>query len=87
MNVSQLIEKLKTVDPNLLVCAEDGEMGLHADVELYEVTAYVDRRGSFDHPFVSTLRPNNPIGQHDGNERIVVLTRWGQTDTKEAREL
>lgn len=83
MNVSQLIEKLKTVDPNLLVCVEDSERGLMADVAAYEITAHVDRSGAFEHPYVDS--PSS--WRTELHERVFVLTQWGQVDSKEAREL
>ena len=87
MTVAELIEKLKTVDPALIVCVEDNEFGLDHDVTAHEITADVDRCGhGVWH--VDTVprrceprRPRNP-------ERIVVLTRHGGHDeTDQAREL
>ena len=77
MNVGELVAKLQQVDPTTLVCGEDGELGLHADITAYEITAYVDRSGSDPDPFVDKY-PARGLAGTEANERVVVLSRWGQ---------
>lgn len=78
MNAGELIAKLQQVDPNTLVCVEDGERGLLADVEVYELPAHVDRTGTY--PYVDKAQLYG-----DPNEQIIAITHWGQDDN--AKEL
>ncbi|WP_431231514.1 hypothetical protein ACQ856_18300 [Mycolicibacterium psychrotolerans] len=84
MNVGDLIAKLQQVDPNTLVCGEDGEIGLEADINVYEVTACVDHSGHFA-PYVDEHTKRD--GKHENDERVIVITKWGHSDSPDVVEL
>lgn len=83
MNAGELIAKLQQVNPDTLVCVEDGERGLLADVQVYQLTAHVDRTSSriyVEYTHTNSYHPNT-----DPTEPIIAITHWGQDDN--AKEL
>lgn len=90
MTAGELIAKLQQVDPNTLVCGVDGELGLHADVEAWELTARVDR-DPLGHPFYVDEYIGRGIVGTEINERVVAISRWGHhhgiTGPNRAKEL